>query len=184
LIGPESAASGPIADPNVLMWYPTGGAGMLLHMPWEVFKRQRAPLSKDPFVTVQKRGTISINEIAHSALGSPDAVELLFDQDERLIGIRKVNPGVEHAYPVRPLGANGRSFLIAGNAFTQYYGIEATVARRRPARLIDDVLVVDLKDPGTEIVSNRNLGKKRQAAQQELKRSSANGGQEPGSASE
>jgi hypothetical protein len=124
-------------------------------MAFETFKRQRAPVSQDPAVTIQKRGTFSLNAPAYAGLESPEAVELLFDREERLIGIRKVDPSTEHAYMVRPLGRGGNNWLVSGRAFTVYYGIPTEVARRWPGRMDDGVLLVDLKEPGVEVTGNR-----------------------------
>jgi len=62
------------------------------------------PLAKVPYVTIQKRGIIGFNASAHAELGSPKAVELLFDKTERIIGIRGVDPNAEHAYSIRVSG--------------------------------------------------------------------------------
>lgn len=124
-------------------------------MAFETFKRQRAPVSREPTVTIQKRGMLSMNAPAYAELESPEAVELMFDREERLIGLRKVDPSTEHAYVVRPLGKGGNNWLISGRAFTGYYDIPVGVARRWPARMDDDVLVVDLKEPGTEVTGTR-----------------------------
>lgn len=123
-------------------------------MAFETFKRQRAPVTQEPAITIQKRGTLSGNRPAYEALDSPEAVELLFDRDERLIGIRKADPSTEHAYVVRPLG-KGSTWMVSGTAFVAYYGIDTEVARRWTAQVEDDVLVVDLKQPGAEVTSNR-----------------------------
>jgi len=124
-------------------------------MAFETFKRQRAPITGDPAVTIQKRGTLSLNVPAYKALGSPEAVELLYDRDQNLMGLRKVDPATDHAYIVRPLGKGGSNWLISGKAFTTYYGISIGVARRWLGRMEDDLLVFDLKEPGTEVAPNR-----------------------------
>jgi len=132
-------------------------------MPFETFKRQRAPVSPDPSVTIQKRGTLSFNVPAYAALESPEAVELLFDREQRLVGIRKTEPDTDHAYLVRPLGRGGTNWLISGRAFTVYYGIPTDVARRWAAHLDGDMLVVDLKEPGSEVRGNRPPGRSMEA---------------------
>jgi hypothetical protein len=128
-------------------------------MAFETFKRQRQRPSDDPYVTIQKKGVISLNLASYTALGSPEAVELLYDREERLVGLRKVDPSVEHAYIVRGLGRGkvDTNWLISGTAFAQYYGIKADSARRWKAKVVEDaeMLIVDLKEPGTEVVGNR-----------------------------
>lgn len=124
-------------------------------MAFETFKRQRAPVTPDPAVTIQKRGTLSLNAAAYAGLDSPEAVELLYDRDRQLIGMRKADSGTEHAYMVRPLGRGGNSWLISGRAFTTYYGIPTDTAHRWAAQMDGDMLVVDLKEPGIEVVGSR-----------------------------
>ncbi len=118
------------------------------------------PLKAAPYVTIQKRGSMSFNRSAHAALGSPEAVELLYDPDEKIIGVRAVEATVEHAYPIRPTGggkgADAGSFMVSGRAFTQYYAIDTEVSRRYPATMADDVLCIDLRGQATEVTSNRN----------------------------
>jgi len=130
-------------------------------MAFETFQRQRARPSDDPYVTIQRKGVISLNLSAFEALESPETVELLYDRGERLVGIRKVDPSVEHAYIVRGLGGRTTTtWLISGTAFTKFYGIDTEAAKRWKARIEEGpMLVVDLKEPGTEVVGNR--GRKR-----------------------
>lgn len=125
-------------------------------MPFEVFKRQMAPLAKRPFVTIQKKGILSLNASAHAQLGDPDAVELLFDREERKIGIRAIDANAEHAYAIRSMGKAGSSWLISAIAFADYYQVPTEIARRYPVDVQDNILIVDLNGPSTEIVSNRN----------------------------
>jgi hypothetical protein len=129
---------------------------MFRAMPFETFKRQRVPVTSEPAITIQKRGAISMNGPAYNALQSPDHLELLYDRDEQLIGMRKVDSTVPHAYIVRPLGKSGTTHLVSGNAFMAYYGIETGTAKRWIAEMRDDTLVVDLKQPGIEVTGNRS----------------------------
>jgi len=129
-----------------------------MQMAFETFKRQRMPVLTDPAITIQKRGNLSLNSAAYEALGSPEAVELLYDRERRLIALRKAAPGTEYAYVVRPLNGNRRttSWLVAGMAFAMYYGIPVEIARRWICRLEDDMLILDLNEPSQEVSGNRN----------------------------
>ena len=127
-------------------------------MGFQTFKRGRIRPGTEPFLTIQRKGVFSMNRAAFEALGSPKLVELLYDADEQLIGLRKVDSSVSHAYPVRGLGSRrptNSNFLVSGTALTTFYGIDTSVSRRRIARIEGDMLVVDLKDPGLEVTSNR-----------------------------
>jgi hypothetical protein len=117
---------------------------------YEVFKRQRAPLAQEPYVTIHRRGTIALNTPAWRALGSPTAVELLFDRTANVMAFRPVDEDADHAYRLRQNGTSASSFVLSGTAFFQYYGIPLlTEARRLAARLDDGLLTVDLTQDGS-----------------------------------
>lgn len=123
---------------------------------FEVFKKRFAPLVKQPYVTIQTRGTISLNKAAFLAIGSPEAVELLWDAKDQIIGFRPVDRDVEHAYPVRnATKPDANAFVLSGTAFAHHYGIVIAVSTRYSATTVEGVLCVDLKTGGTEVTSNR-----------------------------
>jgi hypothetical protein len=111
---------------------------------FEVFKdRGTRRRTERPIVTLQTKGVIALNPAAYEALGSPEAVELLYAPRARTIGIRAADPSLPHAYkPRQQKRAQVRS--VAAQAFLKHYGIEVAVTRRYPARMIDDVLAIDL----------------------------------------
>jgi hypothetical protein len=114
-------------------------------VPFETFTRQRR--EGEPFVTIQKKGVISLNRAAFGALGRPEFVELLFDPDSRLVALRGVDSSVEHAYQVRAPVQNHATWVISGGAFLRYYEIENSESVRRAARIDGDLLIIDLHDP-------------------------------------
>ncbi|MBV9805117.1 MAG: hypothetical protein JO130_18090 [Solirubrobacterales bacterium] len=114
-------------------------------MPFETFTRQRR--AGQPFVSIQKKGVISLNRAAFEALGSPEFVELLFDRDAQLVALRRVDSSVEHAYQVRAPVESHATWVISGGAFLTYYEIENSKSVRRAARVEDDLLVINLNDP-------------------------------------
>jgi hypothetical protein len=129
-------------------------------MPFETFKRRHMPSTEDPALTIQKRGALSLNTAAYEALGSPKYVELLYDRDERLIGVRKASAATPHAYSVRGVGNNEATRVVSGKAFLSYYGIPRDVARRWIAEVQDGMLVVDLKQPGIEVSGHSSRAQK------------------------
>jgi hypothetical protein len=122
---------------------------------FETFEKQRLSSTTEPAVTLQKKGAFSLNASAFDALGRPDAVELLYDRDERLIGMRPALPENPNSYPVRPVAAGSRTYVVAGMAFAKYYGIELGVARRWAGQVRNGMLVLDLKEAGTSIAAGR-----------------------------
>jgi hypothetical protein len=118
-------------------------------MPFETFTRQRRT-SPQPYITIQKKGVISLNKAAFEALESPESVELLYDPEARLVALRKVDSAVEHAYQVRAPVENHATWLVSGAAFVGYYEIDTSVSVRRAARKDGDLLIIDLNDPGVD----------------------------------
>ena len=57
------------------------------------FRVGLVPLKRQPSVTIQKRGTISLNKAAEVALDCPKTVELLYDAERRVVGLRAVDQG-------------------------------------------------------------------------------------------
>lgn len=137
-------------------------------MAFETFTKRMIPLAKEPYATVQKKGIISLNAPAHQLLGGPRAVELLYDADEQLIGLRPVDQSVEHAYLIRGEPGQATSFLLSGTAFVKHYGIDVSQSVRRPVKMIDGMLVIDLKDPGTVVTGNRQPKASAKAADHEI----------------
>lgn len=131
---------------------------MILSMPWESFDKRAVPMTKRPQVTIQSKGILSCNGSCFEALGRPPAVELLFDREEQLIGIRPSDPESAIAYPMRPVGG-GNTFLIAGTAFLNYYKVPFGSPVRYDANMVDGVLTIDLKQPGRDATSNRTRGR-------------------------
>ena len=114
---------------------------------FESFHKGLVPRRSTPFVTLQKRGAISLNRAAHEALGEPKAVELLYDRSAQIIGLRPVDVTAENAYAVRPATTAAGPYLVSAMAFTRFYAIDTTVTRRRPAFVEDGVLCIDLTTP-------------------------------------
>lgn len=126
---------------------------------FEVFDKRAIPYVKRPQITIQAAGGISFNAAAHRALGEPEAVELLYDRKQRVIGFRAVALEAPQAYPLRRMGATATSFLVAGRAFLIFFEIPFGTSVRHEAEMVDGVLTVDLKKPGKEAPSNRTRRK-------------------------
>lgn len=113
-------------------------------------------------VTIQKGGHFSLNRAAYEILGTPEAVELLYDRENELIGFQPASPKSPRAYPVKTLGTNATGRLIAGRAFCKYYDIDATVARRFEVEMHDGgILVIDLKSESNVVTGPRAAMKSR-----------------------
>jgi len=117
---------------------------------FERFDKRQSPIAGSPFVTIQREGRVmTINRAAYEMLGSPEAVELLYSRENRVIGLRKVSKKEPYAFPLRPQGRKGNepsNYLVAVQAFTKHYGIDTSVAMRYPAEIQeDDILTIPLE---------------------------------------
>ncbi|HEY2295721.1 MAG TPA: hypothetical protein VGM86_33880 [Thermoanaerobaculia bacterium] len=112
-------------------------------MAFEVFSKRSAGKMKQPTITVQKRGTLSVNASAAAFLNGGEMpekelpVELLFDRELMVLGLRRAQSEHGSVYNLRKQSASD-SFLLAGKAFTAYYGIPTGEARRYLAKDFGD----------------------------------------------
>ncbi len=118
---------------------------------FEVFTQRWTPNEARPFITIQKRGTLGLNKSAVDAIGKPDAVELLFNPQKRVMAIRPAAPGAPHAYLLRKQGASD-SYLISMLAFAAHWRIPLGQARRYEGTTEDGALLIELSQEAVELV--------------------------------
>jgi hypothetical protein len=131
-------------------------------MGFEVFQKGSPPVPAVPTITMQKGGNFSLNRAAHALVGNPDAYELLWDRDARLVALRPATLESPNAYPARPQQASEPAkgpLILAASSFSQFVGLEISSGRRWNAQVKDGMLLIDLGDPGTPVVSNRVRGR-------------------------
>jgi hypothetical protein len=116
----------------------------------KVFDRSAPPPSGEPSVTIHRRGVIAMNRAAAEALGSPDAIELMYDESERVVGIRPAGPGSRRGFK---LGRAGKSSTreAVGKSFLNHHGIPHDTAKRYEVKKSGDLLLIDLKQGGIEV---------------------------------
>ena len=98
---------------------------------FEEFTRSSSRESRreTPLFTLQARGLLSFNQAAFLALGEPEAVTLLYDPDEHIVGVRRSRTDDPDAYRVRKQ-QKAQSYLVGAQAFTAHYAIPTPRARR------------------------------------------------------
>lgn len=130
-------------------------------MGFEVFEKSSAPLAKVPTVTIQSRGLFSLNRSAYALIGNPEAVEFLWDPERRVVGLRPSPVESPNAYPARPQNSKAETgpILIAGSAFTKFYNIDTTQARRWVPHVEDEILCIELESSSQRVQSNRTRGR-------------------------
>jgi hypothetical protein len=94
-------------------------------------------------------------------LGKPEAVTLLYDEEEKLIGFKPVDLSNPRGFPIRAQGPNLKSYIIAGQAFSKYHGLDTSVARRYSVEMRDGILVLDLKSESVDVTGPRAAMKSR-----------------------
>ncbi len=137
---------------------------------FEEFDRSAAPAPVNPFVTIQKRGLLSLNRGAYEALSAPQAVTLMFNRERRVIALRPSDPGSPRSYPVRIQGGQGggKTYLVAATAFAGHYGLDVSVSRRYAVTVRDGVLFIDLTQDAPEVTGARSKDREKQGQRERV----------------
>lgn len=115
---------------------------------WRTLDRRARPTPGRPTVGIQaNKGNLSLNREAFEALGSPEAVEILYDPEEQLIGLKPTQPNARN-YALHKQGVSN-TWLVPGKALAQAMELDTSIARRYDVTIEDGVLVIDLKHDGT-----------------------------------
>lgn len=101
-------------------------------------------------VSITSVGRIGFSRPAYEAMGSPEAVVLLTDRAEQLIGFRPAGVEEPSAYRLNP-----RSLSVSSTAILQYLEFDYSVSRRWPLLCDDGTWHIDLKQEGVPVTSNR-----------------------------
>jgi hypothetical protein len=110
-----------------------------------------------PHATIRANGQIFLNRIVVDKLGSPDAVALMYDPRNRVIGIKPTRAAEKHAFRLRrSYSSRSRGRQIAAIPFLRRHKILPTVAIGFLAPTVnrDAVLLLDLNE--TYIVAPRS----------------------------
>ena len=71
-------------------------------------------------VTLNYSGQINLNKAAYDVMGQPAAVELSFDGNRRIIGIKTADIRRRNAFPLKPV-SSGRYRTIRAAAFCRHF---------------------------------------------------------------
>lgn len=111
---------------------------------WNEFQGVPNKYRRDtPHVTVNQKGVILMNRIAHEAFGAPVSVTLLFDRTNGVIGLKPAEPDTPNAFPVKDKG--GLNLIIHGKPFMRHNEIETdkTLTFNR-VETDEGILILDL----------------------------------------
>lgn len=114
---------------------------------WELFEKVSAGrVARNMRVSLNERGSISLNQKAFDELKEPVEAELYFDKINKLIGIKPVLEHTAYSYPVRKQGEN-RSYIIRAMSFLTYYNIKITGTVLFISPTVEDgMLVLDMNN--------------------------------------
>ncbi len=100
------------------------------------FDRKSARQTRDPQITLQKGGSISVNAAAAALLGitEPTPIVFVFDEEGQRVGMKVAPEDSENQYMLRGQPKSA-SFIVAGSAFCKFHGIDTDEARRFDAKL-------------------------------------------------
>lgn len=112
---------------------------------WIEFASSPAPRSRDKlYVSLNQLGIIAINRRTYLELGEPEAVTMLFDIDNLLIGLRPCELLMPNAFPIGHRAKTG-TLTIRALSFTTAHQICPTGTIRFLNPEIDDgILSLDL----------------------------------------
>ncbi len=113
---------------------------------FESFDRRDIPATTRPMATLQRGGLLSLNQASYMGIGEPEAVELLYDKEARVIALRAIDIAERKAYPIRKIGA-GQSYIVSLTKLCTHYGIETAQSLRYEATVEDGTLIVELNTP-------------------------------------
>lgn len=111
---------------------------------WEEFTQKNVGNADFVRVSLNPRGVFGLNQKAVGLLGAPEAVVMLFDKANRLIGLKASSPDVNHAYELKQQGTSQNYFLRA-KSFCNFYGIDtADTVVFNDVQMEDGVIVLQL----------------------------------------
>lgn len=91
---------------------------------WEVFEAGPTPPVRERMhVTLNYKNVILLNGNVHEQMGSPEAVQLLFDKVNSVIGLNPVSANTPSAFRLKQKGG-GTHRLIVASPFCRHYGIK------------------------------------------------------------
>ena len=110
---------------------------------WTEFNGVPNKFRKDtPHVTLNAKGVILMNRIAHEMFGGPDAVKLFYDKPQGVVGLLPANVDEPNAFPVKGKSINK---IVHAKPFLRHFKIETecTLVFNR-VECDDDMLILDL----------------------------------------
>jgi hypothetical protein len=115
---------------------------------WEIFEPgENKPFAERVHITLNRRHIFCLNAKVQEMLGRPEAVVLLFDRKEKIIGVSAAPITVKGAFRLQRMGTSLTHGIIRAAPFCRHFGIslDNTSAFVQPRLDEDGVLLLDLK---------------------------------------
>lgn len=124
-------------------------------MPYEIFTR-KVVRAKNPTLAISKSGRIAINKAA-ALIFEKNAVEfvlLLWDKENRKIGIRPITKKDSRAYPVK-YGPKNNGAYFAAKTFFDYVNLDYAETRAFPAVWNEEESILEAQIPAEHLRDER-----------------------------
>lgn len=123
-------------------------------MAFEVYDRKNlhtiAP-KLEPVGTIRSNGDLTLSPEAFELMGAPESVELLYDPQNKIVGLRESDE--YHAYRVARHPSGWK--LIAAKSMLNFYGVSITESTRYNVTLRDGMAQINLRKPIKVVSRNR-----------------------------
>lgn len=119
-------------------------------MAFEVYDRKNLNNTRigRPIGTLRSDGSLNLNPSAYELMERPESVELLFDPQNKVIGLRESDE--YHAYKVAAMPGGWKA--VATTSMLKFYGVKISESTRYEITYRDGLTRINLRKP-VEIVS-------------------------------
>ena len=115
---------------------------------WEIYEAgENKPFKERVHVTLNRKNIFCLNAKVFEMLGEPEAVVLMFDKKEKVIGLKPARLNTTGTFRVQPLSTSQTHKIIRAAPFCRAFNIrmDCTSAFLQPRIDDDGVLLLDLR---------------------------------------
>src|SRR5258706_9650774 len=115
---------------------------------WDIFRGgQTVPSNQRLSVSINRKYVLTLNRYTREVLGKPDAVLVMFDKRDMMIGLSATHAGDPDGFQVKPKGG-AQNYIIHIAPFCRHHNILIDVTERfaTPGLTREGYLTLDLKN--------------------------------------